>query len=71
MGSFFATTNVIAADQVAPSLELLEFLAEGIEMDKELIDPIILQEMADDDKANTAVSPTTQLPAPIKKQVAP
>jgi hypothetical protein len=42
-----------AADAVAPSLELLEFLAEGAVVDGQWTDPVAVQEMSVSQAGNT------------------
>ncbi len=71
MSSLFIATNLIAGDQPAPSLELLEFLADSVQVDQELLDPINLQDMAEDNKANDATPPSMLPVTPPKKQAAP
>ena len=71
MSSLFVTTNLIAGDHAVPSLELLEFLADSVQVDQELLDPINLQEMAEDNKPTTATLPAKQPGTPAKQQVTP
>lgn len=66
MSLLFITTNLIAGDQAAPSLELLEFLADSVQVDQELLDPINVQEMAEENKANDVTAPVTQPVTPVK-----
>lgn len=71
MSSLFITTHLIAGDQATPSLELLEFLADSVQVDQELLDPINVQEMVEDNKANEITAPVTQPVTPVKKRAAP
>ena len=42
-------TQVRAEDSTGPSLELLEFLADGTQVDSQWVDPLSLQEVDDED----------------------
>lgn len=55
MCGLLLTTSLLAADQSAPSAELLEFLAESTTEGKDWIDPLTMQEM--DDSGTPATTP--------------
>lgn len=63
MGCLLISTGLLAGDRAVPSLEFLEFLADGKELDEQLMDPLSLQEMEDDEK--TPAQPVTA-PKPVK-----
>lgn len=67
MSCILVPTALLAGDLAVPSLEFLEFLAEGDELDKQYIDPLTLQEMEDDESVATVPKDISK-PVEVKQQ---